>query len=182
MSHPLWIDGLSIPGTTGQIGMTICPGKKGPSIYGAPWDRDLTLDLEVVRAWPTGLVITLMEAWELEELRVGDLGLEVARAGMEWLHLPIPDSRAPDAGFHELWGRSGPQVRDILRGGGRVLIHCRGGLGRTGTLAAQLLVEFGEQPEEAIRAVRRARRGAIETAAQEEYVRGLHPCRLSTSG
>lgn len=181
-SHPLRIDVLFVPGTTGEIGMTICPGKKGASLYGLPWDRDLGIDLEVVRAWRPDVVITLMELWEFTQLGVRDLGSEVESAGMRWLHLPIPDTKAPDAAFHELWQRNGPEVRAILRRGGRVLLHCRGGLGRTGTLAAQLLVEFGEQPEDAIRAVRRARRGAIETAAQEEYVRGLHPSDPSASG
>jgi ADP-ribosylglycohydrolase len=46
-----------------------------------------------------------------------------------------------------------------------------GGLGRTGTIAARLLVEFGVDPEKAIREIRMARPGSIETREQEEYVR-----------
>jgi protein-tyrosine phosphatase len=60
-----------------------------------------------------------------------------------------------------------------LRWGSRVLVHCRGGLGRAGTVSARLLVELGVPPVEAIRQVRRVRVGAIETAAQERYVLGL---------
>ena len=45
--------------------------------------------------------------------------------------------------------------------GGKVLIHCRGGLGRAGLVAALLLVEEGVSPPEAIRRVRAARPGAI---------------------
>jgi ADP-ribosyl-[dinitrogen reductase] hydrolase len=37
-------------------------------------------------------------------------------------------------------------------------------------IAARLLVEFGLEPEEAIKAVRKARPGAIQTISQEEYV------------
>jgi ADP-ribosyl-[dinitrogen reductase] hydrolase len=51
-----------------------------------------------------------------------------------------------------------------------VLLHCRGGLGRSGTIAARLLVELGENPRVAIDRVRRARHGAIETPAQEAHV------------
>ena len=92
---------------------------------------------------------------------------------MEWHHLPIRDVYIPDALFEELWEESGMRLRQILSQGGRVLLHCRGGIGRTGTIAARLLVEFGASPEEAIRMVRRARPGTIETPAQEAYVMKL---------
>jgi ADP-ribosyl-[dinitrogen reductase] hydrolase len=62
-----------------------------------------------------------------------------------------------------------------LQTGGSVLIHCRGGLGRTGTIAARLLVELGWQPRAAIEAVRGARPGAIETPQQERHVLSAVP-------
>ncbi|MFZ2417366.1 MAG: tyrosine-protein phosphatase [Smithellaceae bacterium] len=52
----------------------------------------------------------------------------------------------------------------------KILIHCRGGIDRTGTVAAQLLVELGMPHEKAIKAVRAARYGTIETRDQERYV------------
>ena len=127
--------------------MTLCPGKKGPSLYGPPWDRSLDTDREAVRNWRPNVVVSLMESQEFESLGVPDFGAEVEQIGLQWLHLPMPDTEAPDTTFDDLWLRWGPHVRDIVRRGGRVLLHCRGGLGRTGTLAAQLLVEFGLQPE-----------------------------------
>jgi len=57
--------------------------------------------------------------------------------------------------------------------GEAIVIHCRGGLGRTGIVAARLLVEFGEAPEGALFRVRRARAGTVENRLQEGYVRGL---------
>ena len=52
-----------------------------------------------------------------------------------------------------------------------MLVHCKGGLGRAGTVAARLLVELGASPDDAIRRVRDARsRHAIETASQEAHV------------
>ena len=55
-------------------------------------------------------------------------------------------------------------------GGESVVVHCRGGLGRTGLIAVRLLVELGESPVSALVRVRAARPGAVETVEQEKYV------------
>ena len=39
-TSPLHIDAVPVPGTTGLIGMTFCPGKKDLDLGGF-WDRDL---------------------------------------------------------------------------------------------------------------------------------------------
>lgn len=46
------------------------------------------------------------------------------------------------------------------------MLHCRGGLGRTETIAARLLVEFGMDPHEAIRRVRAAWTGASSSRSE----------------
>ena len=92
---------------------------------------------------------------------------------MEWHHLPITDVDVPDADFEAAWVYSGLRLRDHLRHGRNVLVHCRGGLGRSGTIAARLLVELGWPAADAIAAVRAQRKGAIETSAQEQHVRQL---------
>jgi protein-tyrosine phosphatase len=51
-----------------------------------------------------------------------------------------------------------------------IVIHCVGGLGRTGTIAACCLAALGQSPEYAIDAVRAARPGAIQTSFQERFV------------
>ena len=67
-------------------------------------------------------------------------------------------------------------IGDRLRSGFDVVIHCRGGLGRAGTIAARLLVELGMRPDEAVHRVRDARGpGAIETPAQEAHLMGCVP-------
>ena len=88
-----------------------------------------------------------------------------------YLHLPIPDLGVPGREWEANWEAIGPALLDCLQQGQAVLLHCKGGLGRTGTVAARLLVEMGHPPEEAIAAVRKARQGAIENPLQENYVR-----------
>jgi ADP-ribosyl-[dinitrogen reductase] hydrolase len=90
---------------------------------------------------------------------------------MLWYHLAIVDASIPDQRFEQEWEIAGEEVRALLRGGHDVLVHCRGGLGRAGTIAARLLVELGMDPAEAIARVRAVRPGAIETREQERFVR-----------
>jgi len=115
-------------------------------------------------------LVTLMEEHEFGLLAVNDFAEKVRIYIPSWYHLPIPDVCAPGVIFTNLWESAGPKLREILHEGGKILIHCRGGLGRTGTVAAQLLVELGMKPEETINKVRKARPGAIESREQENYV------------
>jgi ADP-ribosyl-[dinitrogen reductase] hydrolase len=172
-THPLRID--AIPVSAGRLGLTFCPGKQGDSLNGAPWARDLEADLVALREWGADQVVTLMERHEFSVLRVPDLDARVVAHGMTWTHLPIPDQDVPKAAFEAAW----PQVRATLlsnlHAGSSVVLHCRGGLGRTGLVAALILIETGMAAEKAIQAVRSLRPRAIETAAQERYVLNYRP-------
>jgi protein-tyrosine phosphatase len=173
VTSPLRIDTVLVPPTGGQIGMTICPGKKDQGIISGPWDRDLDLDLQVIQNWQAKALVTLIEDFEFKLLSVPELAEKTKSIGIRWLHLPIVDVGVPDMVFEEKWETAGKELRLILRNGGRIVLHCRGGLGRTGLVAARLLVEFGMDQQEAIRRVRAARPGAIQTREQENYVRRI---------
>jgi ADP-ribosyl-[dinitrogen reductase] hydrolase len=156
----------------GLIGLTLCPGKQQSWGLTGPWARDLSLDLDAVADWNAAVVVTLVEPDELERLKVPALGEAVRARHMEWLHLPIRDRGVPGEDFEAAWVEVGERLRDRLRAGFNVLVHCMGGLGRAGTIASRLLVELGWKPDEAIREVRRVRPGAIETDDQEDFVHG----------
>ncbi|WP_247395425.1 MULTISPECIES: cyclin-dependent kinase inhibitor 3 family protein [unclassified Bradyrhizobium] len=141
------------------------------------WVRDLTLDLDGIRDWGAAAVVTLLEPKELVLLRVERLGEEILRRNILWFHLPIVDVSIPDERFEREWVVAGEELRSILRSGSDVLVHCRGGLGRAGTIAARLLIELGMEPETAIARVRAVRSGAIETSQQERFVRGISAAR-----
>jgi len=155
----------------GRIGITLCPGKIDPHAMTGPTARDLDVDIAAIAAWGARAVVTLLDDDEIALLHVTALGETVARYGMEWFHLPVLDCSIPDAAFEARWEKVGPHLEGIVRGGGRVLVHCRGGLGRAGTIVARMLVELGASVDDAIARVRAARPGAIETPEQERYVR-----------
>jgi len=76
---------------------------------------------------------------------------------------------------HERWVGIGLRLMKTLTGGGRVVVHCRGCLVRSGIVVALLLIEAGMDSRDAVDAVdavREARPGDIETIQQEAYVRG----------
>lgn len=154
----------------GRFGITIAPGKTQPHGVAGPHTRDLGSDLDAVAAWNAAAVVTLMEAHELAEVKIASIGPEVRRRHMEWHHAPIVDVSTPDESFEATWPSLSAQLRGLVSRGGRVLVHCRGGLGRSGMVVARLLAEDGMEAGEAMRAVRAVRPGAIETPAQERWV------------
>jgi ADP-ribosylglycohydrolase len=176
-SHPLLVDNLAIEGLRGVIGLTFCPGKKQPGAMSGDWERDLVTDLDAIRSSGAKALVTLMETDELSAVQVPltELSEKTASFGLEWHHLPIRDVDVPDERFEDLWTYSGVRLRSLLVKNDKVVIHCLGGLGRTGTVAGRLLVEFGATPGDAIKGVRRARTGTIETRKQEEYVKNCKP-------
>jgi protein-tyrosine phosphatase len=122
-------------------------------------------------------LLTLLTVQELRTLGLEPLQAICASNGLEWLHAPINDHQAPDAGFESWWEQNRDGLHRQIDEGVAVAIHCWGGKGRTGTIAARLLIERGLAPEAAISAVRQCRPGAIETTAQVEYLLRLPPQR-----
>ena len=166
----LEIASLPLPQGKGVLGITHCPGRCEVGMGAGMERRELAQDLSAIRAWGATVLVTLIEEHEFELLKVNRLGEMAEAEGLEWHHLPIPDMDVPDWRFGRRWIYSGLRLRRLLRQGGRVVLHCRAGLGRAGTIAAHLLVELGVPSAEAISQVRRVRQGAIQTNAQEAHV------------
>lgn len=88
--------------------------------------------------------------------------------GVDFRRLPIPDFGVPS--LEELYDAVKWLV-DRVKCGQKVLIHCLGGRGRSGTVAAAYLVFKGFNADEAISYVRKCVIGAIETRRQEDVIR-----------
>lgn len=87
--------------------------------------------------------------------------------GIGHLHVPIPDMAAP--GLVPMLDLC-RIVQARIERNEAVAVHCRGGLGRTGTVLAAIFAWFGDTPECAIARIRAAQPHAIQSAAQLRFV------------
>lgn len=153
---------------SGRLGLTIAPGKKGRG-QAMAHDRDLGSDMQAIQAAGTDLLVNLMEQEEMQRWHMHDYHQEAARIGLCVRHFPIPDGGTPSntAEFctlvDELYAR--------LQGGETIVIHCLGGLGRSGMLAACMLVKGGMNAHNAIELVRQRRSYDAVEAAQPLFVK-----------
>ena len=138
-SHPLQIAAVTPGEIHGRIGITLCPGKTDPAGLTGAWARDPDTDLDAIQRWGTTAVVTLITDEEFDFLSVRDLPGAVRNRHMEWWHAPIRDGWPPGPDFEDAWEVAGEAIRDRPRLGFDVLVHCRGGLGRAGTVAANAI-------------------------------------------
>jgi len=175
VSNPIRIDWVDLAqvrglaGAPGRLGMTFLPGKKGIG-YSGDWWRDLDADVAALRELHgCDTLLLLVEDNELVSTKTTQLSSAFERHGIELRRHPVIDMNVPaDAASYRstLEGMTG-----AIRAGQTVVIACRGGLGRTGTAVACLLVDAGMEPDAAIALTRAARPKAIERGIQVAWVR-----------
>jgi protein-tyrosine phosphatase len=154
---PLTIATLPVGGGT----LALCPMPGRDGVYAA--------DLAELLAFAPALVLSMTPADEMVAGGAADLPADLAAAGIDWVHLPVADFGVPGAMTAALWPKVSARARAVLAGGGRVLVHCHGGCGRSGMAVLRLMVEAGEAPGPALARLRAARPCAVETGAQEAW-------------
>ncbi|MEP2533737.1 protein phosphatase [Shimia sp.] len=143
----------------GVLGICPAPGRQG----------DYAGDLGIVTGWAPVLVLSMTEPQELVELGAEEFAGDLARNGIGLEALPIKDFGVPGDAVLARWPEVSKGVRAALATGGRALVHCRGGCGRSGMAVLRLMIEMGEAPEAALARLRAARPCAVETDAQKTW-------------
>ena len=172
--RPNPIDSIEAPMFSGKIGMVACPGIR---IGGnnQKVEKNFKADIEEIVEWGAGGLISLVEEHEFTMAGVESLPESLEAENIWWRHMPMMDMYIPEQDFEQKWIKEGKRIRALLRRGEHVLIHCYAGLGRTGLVAAKILVDFGMNQEDAILEVRKANKRRIQTKEQAEYIRSLKP-------
>lgn len=148
----------------------VCPlGKGRLSIGPRPLFGTFVRWLDELQAVNVSCVVSLLAKDEMTRYGLQGQSRALADAGISFIRFPIDDFHTPDAErFPELIG----DLKLRLEAGEHIFAHCAGGIGRAGTTASCLLVEFGYKPDEAMAKVSEARGETCpETPEQVEFVR-----------
>lgn len=160
MTRLYWLDGP----WNGKIALAARP-------RGGDWLEDDVADWK--RAGVSA-VLSLLTPEEQRELELQNEARAVERQGLRFSSFPIPDLQIPRSEV-----KLAEALKDVtayLSAGKNVLIHCRQGIGRTGMIAACLLIQSGMSPGGAVQAVSAARGVKVpETPEQRDWVERYAP-------
>jgi protein-tyrosine phosphatase len=151
-----WLDG------TWRGRLAIAPRPRG-----ADW---LTDEVAKWKQAGIGVVLSLLTSEEEQELGLAAEPVEVTRQGMEFRSFPIPDRHIPSS--ETSFAQTIEKIDRDLKSGKNVVVHCRQGIGRSGLVAACLLIGGGGlSPGAAVSTVSAGRGTPIpDTEEQREWI------------
>jgi predicted protein tyrosine phosphatase len=137
-----------------------------PAPSGSSLDREIgdLLEAEV------GIVVSLL-ASEAASIGLADEAEVMNEAGISFRSIPTPDF-----GVLDDYRQAQAVISELvehLNAGQTAVVHCRGGIGRSSTIAAVALTQLGLEPNEAMDRIAKARGLRVpETQAQRLWVHG----------
>lgn len=123
-----------------------------PRPRGGDWLED---ELKGLRSDGVDVLVSLLEPHEVAELDLTSEAPLCAASGLEFLSHPIPDRGVPASTV-----KAADFIRDLHRRvqeGKRTAVHCRAGIGRSGLVAAGVLVLQGLPLVETLKLLEKAR-------------------------
>jgi protein-tyrosine phosphatase len=136
-----------------------------PRPAGGLWLAD---DLKSLREKGADTIVSALTEDDRERLDLLAEPEEAQRAGLDYLSFPITDFGVPDEDL--LWQLS-ESLASRVEQGRFVVVHCFGGVGRSGVIAGATLIRLGATAPMAVELMCRARGVACpETPAQHELL------------
>ena len=125
------------------------------------------------------VIVSLLENEEAGQLGLLDESQAAKDHALRFIPFPIPDRGVPNS-LQEAVSLIGG-ITAQLEAGKNVAIHCRQGIGRSGLIAAGVLIAAGTSPDEAMQIVSSARGISVpETTEQRRWTERL-PSGLAVS-
>lgn len=158
-----------------QVGRSMLVDHRGPNgfhwvvpgkLAGCPEPgivHGIDYDLDLLRRVGIRVLVTLTER---------DIDTQaLARHGLRNIHLPIFDREAPSLAQAYMLIR---RIQKLMDEGLTVAVHCKAGIGRTGTvLAAWMVREGGLSAASALQLLRNVNRAYVQTPLQEAFLHEL---------
>ena len=110
-------------------------------------------------------VVSLLEPVEADVLGLAQEAELVAAQSMKFVSFAIPDMGLPACG--EEFAQLARRLFSQIEAGTNTLIHCRGGIGRSGLLAAAVLLQGGRDIQAAFALVSHMRGERVPETAQQ---------------
>ena len=146
-----------------------CAGAGRLAILSRPAPEQLSDDIAAWRAAGVTAVASLLEPQEQRALGLHEEAALCRTHGIEFRSFPITDGGVP-ASLSEAVALARRLARAV-EAGGTVGVHCRASIGRSGMIAAVVLIALGRSEEQALEAVAAGRGLRVpETPEQRAWV------------
>lgn len=158
MSHPF--DILTLDNGSRLI-FTPCPGTKGASVAES---------IQVLKEAGAQAMITMMTAAELKAHQTQSITDWCDALNISWFHLPVEDSCAPASQFEQAYATHQHALMALINNQTTLVIHCHGGSGRTGMMAAILMLAIGYEPGKVKTEIQTIRPKSLKSPVQVSYL------------
>ena len=151
----------------GKLGLCGCPGTlldSNNQIIG------IENTLKIFKNNHIDIIVSLLETSELKSLGCENLTKEIKLNNFVWFHFPITDFDIPTKDSLSELNLLLSDLDNFLKKEKNIIIHCKAGLGRTGTIASLLLTKLGISTKNAVQYIRKYRPGSIDTNEQKNFV------------
>ena len=141
----------------------------------APAADNMVQEISNMQEERVEFVLSLLQADEASQIGLTNEKLILEAAGIEFAQVPIADFGVPENG-----SEIDSVVLDMakyLETGGSLVVHCRGGIGRSSMVVSAILTHLGVKSNDALRHIEKARGLRVpETTAQREWVTDRDSC------
>ena len=163
---------VKIPDHEASLLLTAFPGRTSSNTFSM---RDMLGVLNALKKESCSYFLSLVEAAEFGDYcDPGVLLSESKKRSINCVHLPIVDLGVPKDDTLDRLNKLRPRLYEAIKSGSSIAIHCMGGLGRSGTVAAIILRDLGIPAQLAINIVRQFRPGRLRLKSKKFLFPLLH--------